>query len=139
MYQIQNAVLTVWHPHLIKDTTRLETIQQRTTRYVLSNQSQDYKVCLTSLGILSLMMQLELMNIILFVKLFKFCSSNFDIIKYFNFLSGTTRSSITFKLHQCFSQNVALLIIFISGDFLVYGIHYLPLTLTALFHLSLNN
>ena len=78
----------VWHPHLIKDI----------------NQSQDFKPRLISLGIFPLMMQLELININFFVKSFKFPSSNFEIMKYFNFFSGTSQSSKTSKLHQCFSK-----------------------------------
>ena len=46
------------------------------------------------------MMQLELNDIIFFVKSFKFPSDNFDIMNYFTFPSGTTRSSSTFKLFQ---------------------------------------
>lgn len=94
----------VWHPHLIKDITRLETIQRRATRYILPNQSQDYKSRLKSLGILPLMMQLELNDIIFFIKSFKSPSENFNITHYLNFLTSTTRSSKYAKLHQCFTK-----------------------------------
>ena len=48
--------------------------------------------------------------------------------KSFNFLSGTTRSSKTLSFTSV-SQNVVLLAFFISGYFLICGIHYLQCTI----------
>ena len=88
----------VWRPHLFKDITTLEKIQRRTSKYILSDFSSDYKSRLTSLNMLPLMMQLELYDILLFIKSLKYPSESFNILDFVSFCSGSTRSAAHLKL-----------------------------------------
>jgi len=38
----------VWHPHLMKDITKIERLQRRATKYILQDYNSDYKTRLTS-------------------------------------------------------------------------------------------
>ena len=73
------------------------------------------------------MMQFELNDIILFVKFFKFPSHNFDIMNYFTFPAGTTRSSNTFKLRQQPSKFGISSHFYTLGDSLVCARNSLPI------------
>ena len=88
----------VWRPHLIKDITTLEKIQRRASKYILSDFSSDYKSRLTSLNMLPLMMQLELYDILLFIKTLKYPSESFNILDFVSFCSGSSRSAAHLKL-----------------------------------------
>ena len=88
----------VWRPHLIKDITTLEKIQRRASKYILSDFSSDYKSRLTSLNMLPLMMQLELYDILLFIKSLKYPSESFNILDFVSFCSGSSRSAAHLKL-----------------------------------------
>ena len=87
----------VWCPHLIKDITALEKIQRRASKYILSDFSSDYKSRLTSLNMLPLMMQLELYDILLFIKSLKYPSESFNILDFVS-CSGSSRSATHLKL-----------------------------------------
>ena len=87
----------VWRPHFIKDILSIETVQRRATKYILNDISSDYKSRLTNLNFLPLMMQLEINDIIFFIKNLK-PSSSFDIRSFVHFCSNTTRSSTYLKL-----------------------------------------
>ena len=80
----------VWCPNLIKD---ILSVQHRATKYILNDFSSDYKSHLTKLNLLPLMMQLEINDIIFFIKNLKEPSSSFDITSFVHFCSNTTRSS----------------------------------------------
>ena len=88
----------VWRPHFIKDITTLEKIQHRATKYILSYFSSDYKSRLISLNMLPLMMQLELYDILLFIKSLKYPSESFNVLDFVSFCSSSTRSAAHFKL-----------------------------------------
>ena len=88
----------IWRPHLIKDITTLEKIQRRASKYILSDFSSDYKSRLTSLNMLPLMMQLELYDILLFIKSLKYPSESFNILDFVSFCSGSSRSAAHLKL-----------------------------------------
>ena len=55
----------IWRPHYIKDIKSIENVQRRTTKFILNS---DYKSRLLKLHLLSIMMQLEIWDIIFFVK-----------------------------------------------------------------------
>ena len=57
----------IWCPHKIKHITMLEKIQSRATKFILNNYSADYKTRLLTLHLLSLMMTLEINNIMFFI------------------------------------------------------------------------
>ena len=87
----------VWSPHLIKYITTLEKIQRRASKYILPDFSSDYKSRLTSLNMLPLMMQLELYDILLFIKSLKYPSESFNILDSVS-CSGSSRSAVHLKL-----------------------------------------
>ena len=93
----------VWRPHLIKDIITLEKIQRRASKYSLSDFSSDYKSRLTSLNMLPLMMQLELYDILLFIKSLKYPSESFNILDFVSFCSGSSRSAAHLKLQLSWS------------------------------------
>ena len=88
----------VGRPHLIKDITTLEKIQRCASKYILSDFSSDYKSRLTSLNMLPLMMQLELYDVLLFIKSLKYPSESFNILDFVSFCSGSSRSAAHLRL-----------------------------------------
>ena len=94
----------IWRPHLLKDITALERIQRRATKYILNDFHSDYKHCLLSLRLLPLMMQLELFDILFFIRCLK-DPDNFSIFSYVRFSEGSTRSSTHFKLKHSISKS----------------------------------
>ena len=93
----------IWKPALIKDIKSLEQIQRRATKFVLNDNSLDYKSRLMKLHLLPLIMTLELQDIFFFVRSLKQsrlqCSS-FDILQYISFSTNPTRSGSHRKLIQ---------------------------------------
>ncbi len=92
---------TVWRPSLLKDIQALEKVQKRATKFILNNNSLDYKSRLCELHLLPLMYRLELNDIMFFVSSVK--SSNkehFDILNYVTFTSGCTCSASSYKLRR---------------------------------------
>ncbi len=69
----------LWHPQLIKDITVIELVQQRATKYILSDYSSSYKARLITLKLLPLMMQFELNDVLFFVNCLKNPMSAFNI------------------------------------------------------------
>ena len=55
----------VWRPQYIKDTVKLEQVQQRATRFILGGDTLSYKNRLLKLHILPLMMWFEMADIML--------------------------------------------------------------------------
>ena len=94
----------IWRPHLLKDITALERIQRRATKYILNDFHSDYKHRLLSLRLLPLMMQLELFDILFFIRCLK-DPDNFSIFSYVDFSEGSTRSSTHFKLKHSLSKS----------------------------------
>ena len=60
----------------------LETVQHRSTKYILQNYSANYKQRLMSLKLLSLMYWYELQDMLFIIKCIKTPSDNVDIHKY---------------------------------------------------------
>ena len=88
----------IWRPNLIKDIKCLETVQRRATKFILSDYSSDYRVRLLSLNLLPLMMQLELYDLVFFIKSLKHPSDSFNILDFVSFCSGSSRSAINQRL-----------------------------------------
>ena len=61
----------IWRPHLLRDISALEKLQRRATKYILNYFSSNYKIRLTHLKILRLMMVIEMMAILFFVSCLK--------------------------------------------------------------------
>ena len=53
----------VWRPYLIKDIKKLEQLQHRATKYILSDCISDYKIRLIHLRLLPLMYLFEISDI----------------------------------------------------------------------------
>ena len=94
----------IWRPHLLKDILALEQIQCRATKYILNNYSFDYRSRLIHLNILHLMMQLELYNIMFFVRCLKGPTDAFNIYDHVTFCTSSTRSSTHLKLQHTLSR-----------------------------------
>ena len=62
----------IWRPHLIKSITKIENIQRRASNFILNDFLSNYKSRLTSLHILSLMLSMELNDIIFMVRCLQF-------------------------------------------------------------------
>ena len=97
----------VWRPHLIKDIRQLERIQRRASKFILNDFQSDYKTRLSSLNLLPLMMMFELNDILFFIKNYISPQNCFQITKWFEFISTSTRSSTSHKL--TFSQAESLI------------------------------
>ena len=63
----------IWRPHLHNDITALERIQRHETKFILNDFSSDYKsrFFLVALQILPLMVQLELYDLMFFIRCHK--------------------------------------------------------------------
>ena len=94
----------IWRPHLLKDILALEQIQCRATKYILNNYSFDYRSRLIHLNILHLMMQLELYNIMFFVRCLKGPTDAFNIYDHVTFCTSSTHSSTHLKLQHTLSR-----------------------------------
>ena len=83
----------LWRPHLIKDINLLERVQRRTTKFILSDYSSDYKTRLIQLGMLPLMYILEIVDVVFFIKFINNPSKMFNILDSVDFSAGSTRSA----------------------------------------------
>ena len=61
----------LWHPHLLADVKRLESVQRRATKFILNDSTMDYKQRLIHLNLLPLMMEFEISDIMFLVKSMK--------------------------------------------------------------------
>ena len=95
----------LWHPHLSADVKRLESVQRRATKFILNDFTMNYKERLIHLNLLPLMMEFEISDIMFLVKSIKHPSDHFDIYKFIQFFSHSTRSSSSLKLRHCLSKN----------------------------------
>ena len=61
---------SIWRPNLIKDSSALEQLQRRASKYILNYPTDmDYKMRLLNLKLLPITLFLEVQDILLFVKL----------------------------------------------------------------------
>ena len=102
-------VSQIWRPHLKKDIVELERIQTRATKYILNDFQPSYRYRLQRLQILPLMMQLELYDILFFIRCLKEPgdSNAFSIQSYVNFSNTNTRSCTHHKLKHSLSKSYA--------------------------------
>ena len=91
----------VWRPCLIKDCTSLEHIQCQATKFVLNDFSSDYCDSLITLNLLPLLYLYKLLDLVFFIKCFKFPDTSFPVLDFVSFSNTNTRSSTISKLvHQ---------------------------------------
>ena len=83
---------------LIKHIELLETVQRRTTKFILNNFELDYKSRLVHLNLLPLMLWYELAGIMFLVKCIKNPDSRLKISKYITFSTTNARSASFLKL-----------------------------------------
>ena len=95
----------VWRPYLLKDIKALEGVQRRATKFVLNDYSSNYRERLINLNILPLMMQLEINDILFFIKCIKEPSRSFNISDYVMFCASNTHSSTYLKLRHSLSKS----------------------------------
>lgn len=98
----------IWRPNLLKDISTIECIQRRATKFILNDFNSDYRDRLLSLNILPLMMQLELYDILFFIRCLKNPdpSDAFSIHHFVQFSDSNTRSSSHCKLkHRLCKSN----------------------------------
>ena len=84
---------TLWRPYLLKNIESLEKIQQRITKFILSNYHSDYGSSVEYCRYCSY--TYEITDILFFIKSIKHPSDKFDILNYANFTTDTTRSAGT--------------------------------------------
>ena len=84
----------IWCPHLLKK------IQHHAIKYILNDITSDYRSRLIALKILPLMMQLELYDVMFFIRSLKGPTDAFNIYDHVTFHTGSTRSTET-----CFVKN----------------------------------
>ena len=95
----------LWRPSRITDINRLEQLQRRATKFILQDWTSDYKSRLVSLQLLPLMMVYELNDIMFLLSNLKSQSDTFDILKFVDFNSGSTRSNTTKLVHKHSAKN----------------------------------
>ena len=88
----------LWRPNLLKDISRLERVQRKATKFILSDYLSCYKSRLLALNLLPLMYWLELQDMMFLIKLLKEPAYNFNILDYISFSTTSTRSGSTRKL-----------------------------------------
>ena len=101
-----NYASQIWRPYLIKEIVALERVQRRASKFILNDYQSTYKHRLISLTILPLMMQLELNDILFFIRCLKEpdTSQAFQIQSFMNFSKGNTRSTTYLKLNHSSSK-----------------------------------
>ena len=92
---------SIWRPNLVKDSSALEHLQRRASKYILNYPTDmDYKMRLLNLKLLPITLFLEVQDILLFVKLIIDPPDNFSISDYIIFLDSFTRSSSQGKIRS---------------------------------------
>jgi len=98
----------VWRPYLLKDTLNFERVQRHATKYMLSDNTSNYKTRLFQLKVLPLMYLFELQDILFAFKSIKCPTSQFTITDFITFNSASTRSGSSNKLiHQFHLNNMS--------------------------------
>ena len=93
-------------PRLIKDIIRIESVQRRSTKFILSYAPINYKDRLIQLQILPLMYMYGIQDILFLVKNFQ-SPQNLDILKFISFSTTNTRSGTKLKLRQKLTRTSA--------------------------------
>ena len=88
----------LWSPCTVKDSTTLEAIQHRASKYILSTSTISYRDRLIQLRLLPLFYWLDLQDLLFLVKCFLFPPDNFDIFSYVSFCKPGSRSGTSGKL-----------------------------------------
>jgi hypothetical protein len=83
----------------------LELLQRRATKFIVNDTSMDYRNRLIHLKLLPLMMELEIADIIFFIKSVRYPSDHFNIFDFVQFSAHHTRSSSNCKLKHTVSRN----------------------------------
>ena len=97
----------VWSPMYIKDIKRLETVQRRASKFILSYQPLNYKERLISLDLLPLMYWFDLQDVLFLVKCLKNPPDNFKVLDFVTFCDSNTRSCSNGKLKYSFKRGSA--------------------------------
>ena len=97
----------IWRPHLTQDILKLEQLQRRATKFIVSS-SIDYKSRLANIGLLPLSLWLEYQDILLLVKLMSDPPDNFHIDDFVTRVSSSTRASTQHKLKRVYSRSPRL-------------------------------
>ena len=79
---VRSQLQYLWHPYLLADIKRFESVQRRATKFVVNNSSMDYRERLIHLHLLPLMMEFEISDILFLVKSMKYPSNHFDIYSF---------------------------------------------------------
>jgi len=89
----------IWRPHLLKMIQRCEN------KYILNDFTSDYRSHLIPLKILPLMMQLEIYDVMLFIRSLNGPTDAFNIYDHVTFHTGSTHSTHAhLKLKHVFSR-----------------------------------
>ena len=99
--------LKLWRPNLLKDISRLERVQRKATKFILSDYLSCYKSRLLALNLLPLMYWLELQDMMFLIKLLKEPADNFNILDYISFSTTSTRSGLK-SVNQTYLDTITL-------------------------------
>ena len=90
----------VWRPYLIKDIVLLEKIQRRATKFILADYVSDYKSRLVALGLLPLMAEMEMGDVMFYFRNLKAPGDHFNVNHFLQFSSKPTRSGSKGRLEH---------------------------------------
>ena len=112
----------VWHPYLIKDIVKLESIQRRATEYILTSEYN------SSLDFLPLMYEFELCDILFCIRCLRSPAEHFNVKNWITFSTNATRSGS----QQCMCHSRSTTTLSLETPILiachVCGTHCLTLT-----------
>ena len=91
--------LPIWRPNLVQDSRKLESLQRRATKYIVSSD-MEYKSRLIEVNLLPLSLWLEAQDVLLLVKLITNPPTNFHLEDYISNLSSSTRASAYNRLKR---------------------------------------
>ena len=87
-------------PYLIRDIVLLEKIQRRATKFILADYVSDYKSRLVALGLLPLMAEMEIGDVMFYFRNLKTPGDHFNVNHFLQFSSKPTRSGSKGRLEQ---------------------------------------
>ena len=90
---------SIWRPNLIRDSRRLEQIQRRASKFLVSSDL-DYKTRLIVSNLLPLSLWLEAQDILLLIKMLNGPPDNFHLDDYIVVVSSNTRASTSNHLKR---------------------------------------